>query len=150
MKKVYLTVIILVIILSIFLICFKLFRSRIFGINISWEVNIPMEDELIYYKDCFDEDDIRMFGDGWYYTVLKYNNEKKINKLSNINWVSSKNEELEAKALDIIDKIDVSNEFIIDFTEEYQYFYKEKNKTNYIIIFFHTKNNMLYIVEQKT
>ncbi len=150
MKKVYLTVIILVIILSIFLICFKLFRSHIFEINISWEVNIPMEDELIYYKDCFDEDDIRMFGDGWYYTVLKYNNEKKIAKLSNINWISGKNEEFEEKALDIIDKIDVSNEFIIDFKEEYQYFYKEKNETNYIIIFFHKKNNMLYIIEQKT
>ncbi len=146
MKKFFL------IIFTLFIIgiLFYLFSHYTMEINLNWDINIPIEDKLIYYEDGKDEDDINFHGDGRNYVVLEYNDERKIEKLSKINWISGKNKEVEIKALEVIEAIEVDNQYIIDFTKDYQYFYKEINKTNFIIIFYHKENNIVYIVEQKT
>jgi hypothetical protein len=146
MKKIFFLIIVLFAIGALFYVSFHAVPE----ININWTVNLPVEDKLIYHEDSLDEDDIRFFGEGLEYTVLEYNNKRKIDKLSRINWVSSKNQEIEIKALKIIDEIKVDSKYMIDFTKEYQYFYEEKNKVDFIIIFYQKEDNVIYIVEQKT
>lgn len=132
-------------------ILFYLFSRYTTEINLNWNINIPIEDELIYYKDNLEDGNVNFLGDKLSYAVLKYKNPKKINKLTSINWIFNKNEKLEKKILDVIDKIEVDDKYKIDFTKNYQYFYKEDRSNefvvNYIIMLYYKENNIIYIVE---
>lgn len=101
--------------------------AYVIGINYFWNVNIPIQDEIVYKVSDAG------FGDYSSYRVLKYNNKKAIDKIENMNWTSGKNDELEQKALKFIEMLKAKDEYMIDFSKEYKYICKTRNHDNPLI-----------------
>lgn len=143
MKK---KLLIAIFILIIFLILYSIFC---FGYTIlikkNWGVYVPKHDEQIYCKE-----DVK-YGEGWKYNVLKYNNKDKIAQLLKIDWIYDKNKEIEEKTSEIIERLSIEEQYIIDFSKDYYYFYKldEKDKRDFILLFYYVESNILYIIEQE-
>lgn len=145
MKKTIIIIIIFVVIVAFYF--YNTIFAFVIGINYSWDVNIPIQNEIVYKVS-----DVG-FGDWTDYRVLKYNNKKAIDKIENMDWTSSKNDEVEQEALHIIEMLKVKDEYIIDFSKEYKYIYKTRKHDDSIkaiddlIMFYNNEDNIIYIIE---
>jgi len=106
----------------------------------NWSIHLPKSYQEVYSKDSGSS----FLGDGERYHVFQYN------KLSDIKeslvWENTRNSIMESEILKITEYLDVLDEYIPNFENEYNYFIKYENySTIYLILIEDSK--LLYIIE---
>lgn len=109
-------------------------------LNSNWSIDLPKEYEEVYSsggKESF-------LGDGKRYHVFKYHTDD-IN--SCIDWSVNKDLKLESHVNDILKTLNVPEENMVDFNNEYKYFYKMESDSSKLYIIFIPDSYNVYILE---
>lgn len=107
----------------------------------NWNFYIKKEDELIYTKN-----NRKGFpSDGYIYTILRYDDINSV--LKNNNWESNKSLEIEKYFLEVLSKINVDEQFIPNFNNEYIYYTETDSDNSILYVIYFNNTNVLYILE---
>lgn len=109
-------------------------------LNSNWSIDLPKEYEEVYSSG----DKESFLGDGKRYHVFKYHTDD-IN--SCIDWSVNKDLKLESSVNDILKNLNVPEENMIDFNNEYKYFYKKESDSSKLYIIFMSDSYNVYILE---
>ena len=110
-------------------------------INSNWKINLPREYEEIYHIGS----GASFHGDGERYSIFQYENLDKINSL--LKW-ENKNDYVEPRIKEILDKLEVPNEYLPDFKNNFRYYYEMKEDRSEIYIILNNDLKEIYIIEK--
>lgn len=138
---------IFMVIILVFLMFFKLFTSYSFGLYLNWGIKIPFG---IDYSIIYDKDSGESFhGDGIFYNVLSYENEKNISDF--LKWTKKEhstiyNSSMKEASNSLFDEIKVDNNIRPNYDNCLSY-YKTQDDNNELLIFWDKIGKKLYILE---
>lgn len=134
----------IIFIFLIFLLLYVcIFGNIFFAIRMNWEIKLPNADKVVYMSDtCSKSHSICPT-----YIVAEYNSNRKIKKLSSINWKTEKDVNIETKILAELSNVVIDKKNMINFTDEYWYYQIVDHDDQLFLVYF-PKTNLLYIIEQ--
>jgi|GEM_PF-2372442 len=103
-----------------------------------WRINLTKEDRIVYSVSKNKNT----------YQILKYNSDKKIEKLNELDWIHEDNEEIENGAQEILNTLEYKEEYTLYFNKDYSYIYKEKNNKA-IYLFYIKAEKQIYVIEKQ-
>lgn len=109
-------------------------------INSNWKINLPREYEEIYYTDIGPS----FHGDGKRYSIFQYEALKEIDNL--LQW-QDKNNYVDYSIKEILDKLEVPNEYYPDLNGELKYYYIIKEDRSKLYIILNRDLRKIYIIE---
>lgn len=141
MKKILFFLVAVLIVISSYGILINTNKHYSTIINANWSINLPKSYKEIYSIDSGSS----LNGDGERYHMFQYEKVSDINEA--LVWKSSKNTMMESEINIITNYLEVEDEYMPDFQNNYKYFiqYSSDTSTIYLILFEETK--LLFIVE---
>lgn len=111
------------------------------SIYLNWSIDLPDS-----YREVYSADSGPSFhGDGERYHIFEYRNGDEINQA--LKWSKGKNALLEEEVNEILDKLNIPEEYMPDYDEEYKFSIKAKTDSSIIYLIYTPDTGRLYIIE---